>query len=337
MSKKLNPPLRRKNFVTFDDSDWHGVIYEVRGPYYLVHTPQGETYTCKTLRTTLTENPNSTLAVVGDRVRFRPLEERNDVALHNGIITFIEKRRSALSRNRERRRNRSGETEHVIASNIDQLVIITSITDPPFRPKLVDRYLAFAEFERLTALLVLNKIDLDTEHLAPSLLKLYNELGYDTLAVSAQTGEGIEQLRQKLIGKTSVLSGHSGVGKTTLINQLTGSSLPTGELSEKTRKGAHTTSNAIMLVVSQPHSGGYGYVIDTPGIREFSLDGIAQEELRHLFVEFKKYAPNCAFSSCTHTTEPDCAVRAAVERGDISPMRYESYLTLFAEAQERKN
>ncbi len=334
MAKKLSPPLRRKNFVTFDENDWHGVIYGVQGPYYLVHTPQGETYTCKTLRTTLSENPNSTLAVVGDRVRFRPLEERNDVALHNGIITFIEKRRSALSRNRERRRNRSGETEHVIASNIDQLVIVTSVTDPPFRPKLVDRYLAFAEFERLTALLVLNKIDLDTEHLAPSLLKLYNELGYDTLAISAKTGEGIEQLRSKLIGKTSVLSGHSGVGKTTLINQLTGSSLPTGELSEKTRKGAHTTSNAIMLVVSEPHSGEYGYVIDTPGIREFSLEGIAQEELRHLFVEFRKYAPNCTFSSCTHTNEPGCAVRVAVEQGDISPMRYESYLTLFAEAKK---
>jgi ribosome biogenesis GTPase len=334
MAKKLSPPLRRKNFVTFDENDWHGVIYGVQGPYYLVHTPQGETYTCKTLRTTLSENPNSTLAVVGDRVRFRPLEERNDVALHNGIITFVEKRRSVLSRNRERRRNRSGETEHVIASNIDQLVIVTSITDPPFRPKLVDRYLAFAEFERLAALLVLNKVDLDAEHLAPSLLKLYNELGYDTLAISAKTGEGIEQLRSKLIGKTSVLSGHSGVGKTTLINQLTGSSLPTGELSEKTRKGAHTTSNAIMLVVSEPYSGEYGYVIDTPGIREFSLEGIAQEELRHLFVEFRKYAPNCTFSSCTHTTEPDCAVRAAVEHGDISPMRYESYLTLFAEAKK---
>jgi ribosome biogenesis GTPase len=334
MAKKLSPPLRRKNFVTFDENDWHGVIYGVQGPYYLVHTPKGETYTCKTLRTTLSENPNSTLAVVGDRVRFRPLEERNDVALHNGIITFVEKRRSVLSRNRERRRNRSGETEHVIASNIDQLVIVTSITDPPFRPKLVDRYLAFAEFERLAALLVLNKVDLDAEHLAPSLLKLYNELGYDTLAISAKTGEGIEQLRSKLIGKTSVLSGHSGVGKTTLINQLTGSSLPTGELSEKTRKGAHTTSNAIMLVVSEPHSGEYGYVIDTPGIREFSLEGIAQEELRHLFVEFRKYAPNCTFSSCTHTTEPDCAVRAAVEHGDISPMRYESYLTLFAEAKK---
>ncbi len=334
MAKKLSPPLRRKNFVTFDENDWHGVIYGVQGPYYLVRTPQGETYTCKTLRTTLSENPNSTLAVVGDRVRFRPLEERNDVALHNGIITFVEKRRSVLSRNRERRRNRSGETEHVIASNIDQLVIVTSITDPPFRPKLVDRYLAFAEFERLAALLVLNKVDLDAEHLAPSLLKLYNELGYDTLAISAKTGEGIEQLRSKLIGKTSVLSGHSGVGKTTLINQLTGSSLPTGELSEKTRKGAHTTSNAIMLVVSEPHSGEYGYVIDTPGIREFSLEGIAQEELRHLFVEFRKYAPNCTFSSCTHTTEPDCAVRAAVEHGDISPMRYESYLTLFAEAKK---
>jgi len=240
MAKKLSPPLRRKNFVTFDENDWHGVIYGVQGPYYLVHTPQGETYTCKTLRTTLSENPNSTLAVVGDRVRFRPLEERNDVALHNGIITFVEKRRSVLSRNRERRRNRSGETEHVIASNIDQLVIVTSITDPPFRPKLVDRYLAFAEFERLAALLVLNKVDLDAEHLAPSLLKLYNELGYDTLAISAKTGEGIEQLRSKLIGKTSVLSGHSGVGKTTLINQLTGSSLPTGELSEKnTQRRSH--------------------------------------------------------------------------------------------------
>ncbi len=333
MPKRQVPPLRRKNFATIDESDLSGTIFETRGAYYLVRTPEGETYTCKTLRTTLTENPDSTLAVVGDRVRFRPLEERNDVALHNGIITLVEKRRTLLSRNRERRRNRSGEVKHVIASNIDQLVIVTSVLEPPFRPKLVDRYLAFAEFERLSALLVLNKIDLDTEHLAQTLLQPYSELGYDTLALSAQTGEGIEHLRSKLIGKTSVFSGHSGVGKSTLINALTGSDLPTGEISEKTHKGAHTTSNAVMLIVSCPDSNEYGYVIDTPGIREFSLEGIAKEELRHLFVEFKKYASDCAFASCTHTTEPQCAVRAAVERGEISASRYESYLTLFAEAQ----
>ncbi|MFN3394643.1 MAG: ribosome small subunit-dependent GTPase A [Candidatus Thermochlorobacter sp.] len=314
MPKRQAPPLRRKNFASVDESDLHGIIFETRGAYYLVRTPEGETYTCKTLRTTLTENPDSTLAVVGDWVRFRALEERNDVALHNGIITFVEKRRTSLSRNRRRRHNRSGETEHVIASNIDQLVIVTSVIEPPFRPKLVDRYLAFAEFERLSPLLVLNKIDLDTAHLAQSLLQPYADLGYDTLALSAHTGEGIELLRSKLIGKTSVFSGHSGVGKSTLINAL-------------------TTSNAIMLIVSCPNSDEYGYVIDTPGIREFSLEGIAREELRHLFVEFKKYAADCAFASCTHTTEPDCAVRAAVERGEISSLRYESYLTLFAEAQ----
>lgn len=333
MPKRQAPPLRRKNFATVPESDLRGVIFEARGAYYLVRTPEGDAYTCKTLRTTLTDNPNSTLAVVGDRVRFRALEERNDVALHNGIITFVEKRRTALSRHRERRRNRSGETEHVIASNIDQLVIVTSVIEPPFRPKLIDRYLAFAEFERLAPLLVLNKIDLDAEHLAPLLLEPYCKLGYDALALSAHTGDGIERLREKLIGKTSVFSGHSGVGKSTLINALTGSDLPTGELSEKTGKGAHTTSNAVMLIVSCPDSNEQGYVIDTPGIREFSLDGIAKEELRHLFVEFRRYASDCAFASCTHTTEPDCAVLAAVERGEISASRYESYLTLFAEAQ----
>ncbi|MCS7013553.1 MAG: ribosome small subunit-dependent GTPase A [Chloroherpetonaceae bacterium] len=332
MQKKSAPPLRRKNFATVSESDLYGTICEVRGAYYIVRTPEGDTYTCKTLRTTLTENPNSTLAVVGDRVRFRPDEERNDVALHNGVITFIEKRRSVLARSRDRRRNRSGELEHVIASNIDQLVIVSSFDKPPFRPKLIDRYIAFAEFEGLVPLLVLNKVDLDTAGEAQTLVQPYCQLGYEVLLLSARCEKGLEALREKLTGKTSVFSGHSGVGKTTLVNKLTGSNLATGELSGKSGKGAHTTSNAIMLPVLSPEGKAVGYIIDTPGIREFGLEGIAREELRHLFVEFRKFAPECAFASCTHTNEPNCAVVAAVERGEIWPSRYESYLTLFAEA-----
>lgn len=332
MQKKSPPPLRRRNFATVSESDLHGTICEVRGAYYIVRTPDGETYTCKTLRTTLTENPGSTLAVVGDRVRFRPDEERNDVALHNGVITFIEKRRTVLARRRDRRRNRSGEIEHVIASNIDQLIIVSSLEEPPFRPRLIDRYLAFAEFEDIVPILALNKVDLGTHEQALAMVQPYRQLGYEALLLSARCGHGLDALREKLIGKTSVFSGHSGVGKTTLVNQLTGSNLATGELSEKSGKGAHTTSNAIMLTVSSPDGKEVGYIIDTPGIREFGLEGIAKEELRHLFVEFRRYAPECAFASCMHTNEPDCAVIAAVERGEIWSSRYESYLALLAEA-----
>ncbi len=339
MSRKNAPPerarhIRARSLMKASEGELHGVVVEIRSGVYFVRTEAGTLFGCRTTRSTHTENPDSTLVVVGDRVRFTASLHSGERKYAEGVITLVAARRSSLKRSRERRRNRSGEAEHVLASNMDLLVIIASAAEPPFRPKLIDRYLAYAEFERLASLLVVNKIDLDRNGTAREQARLYQDIGYETLLISASTGEGVSMLKEKLFGKTSVFSGHSGVGKSTLINAMTNSFLPTGELSEKSGKGAHTTSNAVMLTVASPDDDCVGYVIDTPGIREFGLEGIAREELRHLFIEFRKFAPECAFSSCTHTSEPNCAVRHAVSQGEISPDRYESYLTIYHEAED---
>lgn len=318
-----------------------GTIVEGRGVHFFVRAQNGDVFCCKTFRGTVSENADSTLAAVGDVVYIKPTNPAEGEQLGEGLITRVTERRMKLCRKRDRRTNRSGEVEHVLASNIDQLVIVASPVMPPLRTGLIDRYLAYAESENLDAIIVINKIDLEEDMDAlHEELAVYEELGYDVLFVSAMTGKGIAELRKKLMGKTSVLSGHSGVGKSALINKLLGEEeLETGEVSHKNLKGAHTTSNAVMLTVEGKRKRGetspeYGFVIDTPGIREFALSGIDRDNLRHFFIEFRKYAPDCEYSSCTHTIEPNCAVIDAVEAGKITVERYESYLAIYGSLED---
>jgi ribosome biogenesis GTPase / thiamine phosphate phosphatase len=334
-------------------TDLSGVVYEAKGLSVWVRTDDGD-YDCKPFRSTVSENPDSTLLAVGDDVIIKPLvqplvqplakplvqptlnqptvdppdvEKRGE-----GLITTVKARRTKLYRSRDRRMSRSGEPELVIAANISQIFIMASITEPMMRKGLIDRYLAFAEYESLKPILLVNKIDLESRRVVESEVKIYRELGYDVMLISVEKNIGIDALKSKLIGETSVISGHSGVGKTTLVNLLTGSDLAVGDVSEKNLKGAHTTSNAVMLELKT--DAGTGRIIDTPGIREFGLSWIPREELRHCFIEFRPLAPDCAFPSCSHTTEPGCAVIAALERGEIAPERYDSYLALFDSATE---
>jgi len=277
---------------------------------------------------TVSENEGANLVAVGDRVEFRPKASETDMA--EGVIVRVEERRTSLVRRREVRRNRSKEKEQVIVANIDQLVLITSFDDPPFNSRLLDRYLVFAESEKLPLLIVVNKIDLDEEGMVEDDLEVYRELGCNICLVSAEDGRGIEELRELLRDRMSAFSGHSGVGKSTIINLLVGrEELRTAETSNKTGKGVHTTTSSAMF----PLPGG-GYVIDTPGIREFNLSGITRENLRFYYTEFLRYMPECAFSSCSHTVEPGCAVIAAVESEAIDAGRYESYLALLDSLDE---
>jgi ribosome biogenesis GTPase / thiamine phosphate phosphatase len=334
--KKTETPvaLKRENELT-------GMIVEVKGVHFFVQVEDGDFYCCKTFRGTVSENHDSTLAVVGDVVNIKPTNPGEGEEIGEGLIMRVIERRMKLCRKRNRRTNRSGEAEHVLASNIDQLIIVASATMPPLRAGLIDRYLAYAESENLEAIIVVNKIDLedDMEALHEE-LSGYQEIGYEVMFVSAVTGKGIGPLREKLMGKTSVLSGHSGVGKSALINALMGSDeLATGEVSHKNLKGAHTTSNAIMMTIPGKKKKGetsprQGFVIDTPGIREFALSGIDKLDLRDCFVEFRKYTPDCGFATCTHTNEPNCAVIAAVEAEKIRVERYESYLALYDSLEE---
>jgi ribosome biogenesis GTPase len=305
-----------------------GVVTRVTGASYIVETGDGLKVRCRTVPSTVSENEGSNLVAVGDRVGFRLKASETDMA--EGVISRVEARRTSLVRRREVRRNRSKEKEQVIVANIDQLVLITSFDDPPFNSRLVDRYLVFAESEKLPLLIVVNKIDLDEEGMVEEDLEVYRSLDCDICLVSAEDGRGIEELRELLRDRVSAFSGHSGVGKSTIINLLVGrEELRTAETSCKTGKGVHTTTSSAMF----PLPGG-GYVIDTPGIREFNLSGITRENLRFYYTEFLRYMPECSFSSCSHTVEPGCAVIAAVESEAIAPERYESYLALLDSLDE---
>jgi ribosome biogenesis GTPase len=300
-----------------------GVVIQTAGASYIVESGGGKLFRCRTIQGTMSGNEGSSLVAAGDRVLFRIKASETDMP--EGIIVAVEARRSALYRRRDVRRNRSKEKSQVIASNIDQLVIVSSSDDPPLNRRLIDRYLAFAESEHLPVLIVVNKIDLVEETAIREEMRPYEVLGYRICYVSASDGSGMEPLRIQLYGKTSAFSGHSGVGKSTLINTLLGiDTLKTAETSMKTHKGVHTTSSAVMLRLP-----GGGYVIDTPGIREFNLSGITRENLRFYFREFLRLMPECGFSSCSHTVEPGCAVLKAAESGFLDPDRYESYLAIY--------
>ena len=253
---------------------------------------------------------DKTLVAVGD---FVWIDDR-------GQIAAIEPRYSALSR----ADNLHHRKQQILAANIDQVIICASVENPSLKPSLIDRYIIATERGGMHPIIVINKIDLphDTS-LVHELQTIYQAIDIPCLLVSALHNTGIDALAALLQGKASVFSGQSGVGKTSLINDLTGLSRRTGDIVRKTHKGAHTTTHAELLVL-----GDATFCIDTPGIKSFALWDITPQELSAYFSDIQTFAPNCRYKPCSHTHEPDCAVKKALEDGNLSPLRYDSYVSI---------
>jgi len=253
-----------------------------------------------------------------------------------GVINRIEKRKNHLSRKLPKVRGASyrGERlEQVVAANIDNVVIVTSVSSPNFNNRVLDRFLAAAESSHLNIIIVLNKIDLDQSSFANEWKKLYEDIGYKFILTSAETDVGISLLKAELNGAKNLFWGHSGVGKSTLLNKMFSDlKLKTGEISQFTSKGIHTTVTAYMIKVETNT-----FIIDTPGIREIDPYGIKKSDLGYYFKEFGKYINNCKFNTCTHHHEPGCAVIDAVENNLISSERYDSYLRILDTIEDDLN
>jgi ribosome biogenesis GTPase len=255
--------------------------------------------------------PQKRLLAVGDEVRIHVLSEGR------GAIEEILPRRTKLSR----RARGAHAKEHVVAANIDQAVIVCSLAEPALNLNLVDRYLVAAGRGGLAPAICINKVDLGDRAEAEPEIEPYLSLGIPVLWTSAATGTGIEALRRQLAGRTSVFAGKSGVGKSALLNAVEpGLELRSGEISAATGKGRHTTTYSILLPLSEG-----GFVIDTPGIRAYTLWEMDPLELDRHFPEMFALCSRCRFANCTHSHEPGCAVKEAVAAGTISSRRYTSY------------
>jgi len=261
---------------------------------------------------------------VGDRVRIETPERDGDPPVVAGILP----RRTVFSRLRRDNTRRSGDgaEEHVLAANVDLAVVVAAIARPPFHPRFIDRYMVLAQRGGLGVAVALNKCELDAPR--PD-LAIYRDLGLEIVEVSAKTGQGLDDLRTLIAGKTVIFTGHSGVGKSSLVNALHDAELAeTGEVGGKRGQGRHTTSRSSLYKLDEATA-----IVDTPGIRSLSLAGIPAEELGSLFPEFGPFEAGCRFRDCTHDHEPHCAVKEAVSSGEIAEVRYETYLRLLHDDQ----
>ncbi len=297
----------------------NGLVIKNTGSQYLVATDDGRLLDCRAkgtfrIRGIRTTNP----VAVGDRVTLR---EGADNAT---LITAIEPRRNYIIR---RASNLSKEAS-IIAANVDQALLIVTLSHPTTSTTFIDRFLATAEAYAIPAILVINKTDLLTtdedRELLDAVTYLYESIGYRVMHVCAKSGEGIDQIRVTLHGKVTLLSGNSGVGKSTLINDIIpGLGLRTAAISAIHDTGMHTTTYSEMFPLPDG-----GYIIDTPGVKGFGTIDFKREEVSHYFPEIFKASADCRYNNCTHTHEPGCAVRKALEDNLIAQSRYASYLSI---------
>ena len=304
-----------------------GLVIKNTGSWYVVHTDNGEDVNCKIkgnfrLKGIRTTNP----VAVGDRVTISVNPDGN------AFITAIQPRKNYIIR---RASNLSKES-HIIAANLDCAFLVVTLAHPVTSTTFIDRFLATAEAYRVPAVLLINKVDLltddDDKEYCEAVASLYRTIGYDVLEISALTGEGMTELRERLKDKISLFSGNSGVGKSTIINALLPDlELRTGSISDMHDTGMHTTTFSEMFPLPEG-----GWIIDTPGIKGFGTIDFDKHEIAHFFPEIFKISADCKYGNCTHTHEPGCAVLKALDDHYISQSRYASYLSILDDTNPDK-
>jgi len=303
-----------------------GLVIKNTGSWYLVKTDEGKVVECKIKGNFRLKDIRSTNPVaVGDYVKITQSQE--DIA----FINEIEDRKNYIIR----KASNLSKQSHILAANLDQCMLVITINYPETSTIFIDRFLASAEAYRIPVKIIFNKIDAYNEdelHYLDSLNNLYSTIGYSCLKVSGKTKEGVNAIMEELKGRVTLFAGHSGVGKSTLINLiLPEAEARTGEISAYHNKGMHTTTYSEMYPVE-----GEGYIIDTPGIKGFGTFDMETEEIGHYFPEIFKTSSSCRYGNCTHRNEPGCAVRKAVEEHFISESRYTSYLNMLEDKEEGK-
>ncbi len=304
-----------------------GTVIKSTGSWYNVLLEDGKVIRCRLVGKMKLDGLKLTNPIaVGDKVQI-VLEENADF---QGIIKSVDARKNYVLRQSPRKRHQL----HFLASNIDQALLIITMREPNLKVGFIDRFLMMTEPYSIPVILVFNKSDLftpdDAEAFA-ALSMLYESLGYHVIAASSVTGEGVAALKQILEKKVTLVAGQSGVGKSTLINHIeAGLQLKTEEISDFSGKGQHTTTFAEM----HPLSGG-GHIIDTPGIKTLAFSHLEIQDIAHNFREMFALSPQCRFANCTHRNEPNCAVKAGIQDGRISPVRYQNYLSLIEEVEDQ--
>lgn len=283
-----------------------GTIIKGIGGFYYIKTTEG-TFECKARGRF---RYNELTPIVGDNVEISVKDGK-------GVIETIFERKSELLR--------------PTVANITQAFVVFAIKNPELNLELLNKFLVLCEYNNIKAIICLNKIDLCLEKEFTSVKNTMNNLGYEVLLINAKEGYGIEKLKERLRNNITVLCGPSGAGKSTLINKLCGKKyMETGEISEKVGRGKHTTRHSELIDLND------GLLVDTPGFSTLELDFLSEEELQHCFPEFRTYLSKCKFSSCLHYKEPNCAIKKAVEDGEINKMRYEFYVKTLKEIQSRR-
>lgn len=304
-----------------------GVVVRSTGSWYDVEAEDGKKYAARMIgKFRLVSKKVTNPVAVGDEVMI----ELDDTDEQAAVIKKILDRRNYVVRQSPRKKHNA----HLLASNIDQAILIITVVEPNLKQGFIDRFLIMTEPYSIPVIIVFNKSDLYNEGdmaVYQFMKELYEKIGYTVMLASADSGEGIEELRDSLKGKISLFSGQSGVGKSSIMNTLSDKlNLRTDDISDRSGKGQHTTTFAEMFSLDEDSK-----IIDTPGIKTLAFNHLEVKDVTHNFKELFEYSSGCKFSDCTHRNEPKCAVKDAVEAGDISELRYGNYLQIIEEIEDQ--